>query len=427
MLRTTAVFLLLFLIPGYITLRALKLKELDWAEALFLSVFSSTLLTSWLGLLLAELALFSLWSLLLLLLVYSLGMAVAFKVRPAWGNIPRPRLDIGYWLLVGVVVVAGLLFFRPFESILGTSDAGVYLGMGVNIARTGAIRAHDPLLVDLTGGIENDLLYSYRFPYGSELMRFFGDGVRIWDMERGMLFSQQNHLYQVWIAIFYSIFGMKTGVNPFAPLNLLGISGYFSGTPILLYVTPLFGLLGVIGLYFAGKALFDDKVGSLASFLLAINIVQIWFSRWAMSEALTQFLVFGALYSFALYVKTAQRCFGLLAGFGLGLAVLSRADGIFLIIPVALYFVYLRLAKKLRSAHLYFFVPFAVLLLHWLIHSLLFSRTQVFAISRALPYFSSIGPLAIGGAVLIAALLILAFLNYHKLVGVMAQLSNLGK
>lgn len=419
--------LLLFFFPGYVTLRALRVKGLGWSEVLFLSAFSSILLSAWLGLLLAELALFSLWSLLLLLLVYSLGTAVAFKVRPTWGNIPRPRLAIGYWLLVGIIVVAGLLFFRPFESILGTSDAGVYLGMGVNIARTGAIRAHDPLLADLTGGIENDLLYSYRFPYGSELMRFFGDGVRIWDMERGTLFSQQNHLYQVWIAIFYSIFGMRTGMNPFAPLDLLGILGHFSSTPVFLYVTPLFGLLGVISLYFAGKALFDNKVGLLASFLLAVNIVQIWFSRWAMSEVLTQFLVFGALYCFVLYVKTAQRCFGLLAGFGLGLAVLSRADGIFLIVPVALYFVYLRFTRKLRLEHLYFFVPLVALLLHWSIHSLLFSRTQVSAISRALPYFSSIVPLAVGGAVLVAALLILAFLNYHKLVSVLARYSHLGK
>ncbi len=418
--------LFLFFLPGYVTLRALKAKGLDWPEVLFLSVFSSILLSSWLGLLLAELALFSLRSLLFLLIVYSVSMVVALRVRPSWGGIPKPQLDIRYWLLV-IIVVAGLLFFHPFESILGTSDSGVYLGMGVNIARTGAIRARDPLLADLTDGIENDLLYSYKFPHGSELMRFFGDGVRIWDMKQGMLFSQQNHLYQVWVAIFYSIFGMKTGINPFAPLDLLGILGHFSRTPIFLYITPLWGLLGVISLYFAGKALFDDRVGLFASVLLAINIAQIWFSRWAMSEALTQFLVFGALYSFVLYVKTAQRYFGLLAGLGLGLAVLSRADGIFLIVPVALYFAYLRLTKKLRSAHLYFFVPFAVLLLHWFIHTLLFSRTQALAIGRALPYFSSIVPLALGGAVLIAALLILAFLQYHKLVSFMAQYSHLRK
>jgi len=396
--------LLLFFLPGYVTLRALKVKGLDWAEALFLSAFSSILLTSWLGLLLAELALFSLRSLLLLLLVYSVSMAVVFRVRPSWGKLPRLRLDIGYWLLV-VIVVAGLLFFHPFESVLGTSDSGVYLGMGVNIARTGAIRARDPLLTDLTSGIESDLLYSYKLPYGSELMRFFGDGVRIWDMKQGMLFSQQNHLYQAWIAIFYSIFG----------------------TPVFLYVTPLFGLLGVISLYFVGRALFDDRVGLLASFLLAINIAQIWFSRWAMSEVLTQFLVLGALYSFALYVKTAQRCFGLLAGFGFGLAVLSRADGIFLIVPVALYFAYLRFTRKLCSQHLYFFIPFVGLLLHWIIHSLLFSRTQFSAIGRALPYFSSIGPLAVGGAALIAVLLILAFLNYAKLVSAVTRLQNFGK
>ncbi|MBC8264763.1 MAG: glycosyltransferase family 39 protein, partial [Anaerolineales bacterium] len=425
-LRTTTFFSLLLFLPGYVTLRALKLKGLDWPGVLFLAVFSSALLTSWLGLLLAELALFSLWSLLLLLIIYSVTMAVVFRVRPSWGKLPRPRPGIGYWLLV-IVVVAGLLFFRPFESILGTTDAGVYLGMGVNVAKTGAIRARDPLLTDLTGGIENALLYSYRFPYGSELMRFFGDGVRIWDMEQGMLFSQQNHLHQVWIAIFYSIFEMRVGMNPFAPLDLLGILGHFSNTPMLLYVTPLFGLLGVIGLYFVGKALFDDRIGLLASLLLAVNVVQIWFSRWAMSEALTQFLVLGALYCFILYVKTAQRGFGLLAGFGLGLAVLSRADGVFLIVPVALYFVYLRLTRKLRSAHLYFFVPFVGLLLHWLIHTLLFSRGQFLAIGRALPYFSSIGPLAVGGAVFIAALLILAFLNYRRLISALARLSDFGK
>jgi hypothetical protein len=419
--------LLLFFFPGYVTLRALKVKELGLAGRVFLSVFSSILLSSWLGLLLAEVALFSLGSILLLLLIYSVIMAIAFKVRFTWGDIPRPQLNMRSLLFVGIVVIAGLLFFRPFESILGTSDSGVYLGMGVSIAKTGAIRAYDPLLTDLTGDIKEDLLYSYRFPYGSELMRFFGDGVRIWDMNQGMLFSQQNHLYQVWIAIFYSIFGMKTGVNPFAPLDLLEILGHFSRTPILLYVTPLFGLLGVIGLYFVGKALFDDKVGLVASFLLAINIAQIWFSRWAMSEVLTQFLVFGSLYSFASYVKTSHRYFGLLSGFGLGLAVLSRADGIFLIILVALYFAYLRLTRKLRAGHLYFFVPFAFLFFHWLLHSFLFSRTQFSAISRALPYFSSIGPLAVGGAVLIAVLLVLALLNYHKLVSTLARISSFGE
>jgi hypothetical protein len=425
-LRTTAFFLLLLFIPGYVTLRAWRVKGLGWPEVLFMSVFSSALITSWLGLLLAELARFSLWSLLLLLLVYCVSMALVFRVRFNWSGIPKLRVGIGYGLL-GIIVIAGLLFFRPFEAVLGTADSGVYLGMGVNIAKTGAIRARDSLLTDLTGGIENDLLYTYRFPYGTELMRFFGDGVRIWDLNQGMLFSQQNHLYQVWIAIFYSIFKMRVGMNPFAPLDVLGILEHFSKTPMLLYVTPLFGLLGVISLYFAGKALFDDRVGLLASFLLAINIAQIWFSRWAMSEVLTQFLVFGALYCFAMDVKTAHRCFGLLAGFGLGLAVLSRADGIFLIVPVVLYFVYLRLTRRLRSGHLYFFVPFAVLLLHWLVHSLLFSRGQALAIGRALPYFSSIGPLALGGATAIAALLILAFLNYRKLVSVLARYSHLGK
>ncbi|MCK4452470.1 MAG: hypothetical protein KAX26_18010, partial [Anaerolineae bacterium] len=183
-------------------------------------------------------------------------MAVVFRVRLTWGRPPTSwglRSVFIRSLLVGVIVIAGLLFFRPFESILGTTDASVYLGMGVNIARTGAIRARDPLLTDLTGGIGEALLYSYRFPSGSELMRFFGDGVRIWDMKQGMLFSQQNHLYQVWIAIFYSIFGMRVGMNPFAPLDLLGILGHFSSTPMLLYATPLFGLLGVIALYFVGK------------------------------------------------------------------------------------------------------------------------------------------------------------------------------
>ena len=97
-LRTTFIFLLLFFLPGYITIRALKLKGLGWTEGPFLAVFSSILLTSWLGLLLAELALFSLWSLLLLLLVYSVGMAVVFRIRPTWGKLARLRLDIRYWL-----------------------------------------------------------------------------------------------------------------------------------------------------------------------------------------------------------------------------------------------------------------------------------------------------------------------------------------
>jgi len=422
-LKATISFLLIFLFPGCITFHAFRIKGRRFSEMVFLSILCSVLLSSWFGLVLAELGRFSLPNLLLLLVVYSAAIALAFKVRLTWGDFPKPRLDYQSLLLVIIVLIAFILFFRPFESILGTTDAGVYIGMGANIAKTGAIRARDLLLVDLTDDVKWDLLYRRKFLFGSELMRFFGDGVRIWDMRRGIFFSQQNHLYQVWIAIFYSIFGMARGANPLSPFDLLGILEHFSKTPLFLYVTPTFGLLGVVSLYFVGRTLFDRKIGLLASFLLTVNIVQIWFSRWAMSEALTQFVVLGAIYCCTLYLRTGHRYLGLMAGFALGLAILSKVDAILLIVPVALFFAYLRFTRQLHSEHLYFFVPFVGLLLHCSIHTFLFSPTHLLAICKSLPHYGSVVPLAVGGGLSIMILLVLASLNSGKIVSVLARCS----
>lgn len=79
-------FPLLFLIPGYITLCAFRLKGRDLERVLFLSVFSSVLLSSWFGLVLAEVARFSRLHL-LLSFSQTVSQATDFKVLRLTANV----------------------------------------------------------------------------------------------------------------------------------------------------------------------------------------------------------------------------------------------------------------------------------------------------------------------------------------------------
>jgi uncharacterized membrane protein len=86
---------LIFFIPGYVTYNALVKEKLnlDFSEVVFLQILTSILISGWIGLVLAELGYFSLFNLLIPLIVFSSVLAVKYKVKFHLASLLRPELN----------------------------------------------------------------------------------------------------------------------------------------------------------------------------------------------------------------------------------------------------------------------------------------------------------------------------------------------
>ncbi len=143
------------LLSGLGTALALKLPRakpsLDWIEFAFVVTLIGLTLALLLGVLLAELRAFSLITL-GAILIGGGTLALLWMKKRARG-LPQPiglvrpaRSDVA---LVGLLLIASIVYLRPHEFIFGAADAGVYMNMGATIARTGGLLVHDEEVAQL--------------------------------------------------------------------------------------------------------------------------------------------------------------------------------------------------------------------------------------------------------------------------------------
>lgn len=349
--------LLLFL-PGYMTRLVLLARrpgriEADWIEFCFQCLLFSILLTGWAGVILVQVGWFSLPRLLLCNACYTLALgALAWRRRRSRRIPPRP-LDRSVWLLLGLLIVAVILFFHPHEFIFGGADAGVYVNLGANMARTGSWLIYDPVVASLDSNLYPALFREQSPQHLTRYIQF--PGFYLADEQPGLVIPQFYPLHPVWLAIAHSLGGLRAS----------------------LFVTPLWGLMGCLAVYLTARTLLGSRVGFLAAGFLAITATQIWFSRYPTSEVLTQFLLFGGIYIFTLYIEDESPWLGLLAGLALGQVTLARIDLYFLLALPLCYAVYLRLKRRLSVRHLAFFVPFLAMVTY----------SVLFAVLQSWPYF----------------------------------------
>jgi hypothetical protein len=341
---------LVFILPGYLTLAAWgrRGKELDFWEALFLVPFVSILLTSWLGLAMAELGVFSLSLLATLLALYCVALLFWAKKRLELGWMPRPSLSITTCLFLLVLAFAAWAYARPAEVLAGTFDPGIYLSTGANIATRGTIAFTDPSLSDLSQGMRLYLL-EQRWEEGIGAVRLSAFWLPDYHGER--VIPAFFHLFPVWLAILYSM----------------------GGAAASLFVSPLFGLLGVWATFLLGKRLVSPGVGLLAAGLLSANVGQLWFARYPISEATVQMLLLGGLVAFLLMVDLRSRLLAFVSGAALGLVHLAKLDQVFLPAAVFLIFFVLWLLGRFERRYWYFLLPYGLLLTHSLLHILFFA------------------------------------------------------
>lgn len=388
---------IIFFLPGYILFNILtkeRMEKLD-IETLFLQILGSILTSGWMGLTLAEIGHFSLFNLVASLLIICGLLGWKYKIKFNLKLFTKPRLERGSLVLIIILLVAVGLFFPPYQWILGGRDPGVYVNTGVNIAKTGSIIIHDKLLADIDESARGDFYQIETRPNVLSKIKYDGSqflGYYITDKMTGEVTPQFFYLWSTWIAIFYSIFGLKFGT----------------------YVTPFFVLLSILSIYFTGKTLFNKNVGLIALILLTLNFAQVWYARYPTTEIFTQLLIFSGIFTFILFNRSLNRYLGLISALSFGEAFLTRIDSVYLIIPITLFFVYLWSSDKLEKDHLCFLVPFVIIGIHGIISAVSISAPYTFdtfgnAFNALLTYRSH---LILVATIILGAFVILA--NIYK-------------
>jgi hypothetical protein len=254
--------------------------------------------------------------------------------------------------LVGFSVV---VYFPPFEHIVGGRDPGVYVNAGIHLAREGRLFYNDPVVESIPREAW-PLFFPDKDLPAWEYFRYLG--FRLESRESGRVIPHGLHLYPVWIATASALYQPKSG----------------------LYATPFFALAAVLGFFLAFRRLFDLEVGALAAALLAVFEIQIWFARFPNSEILVQFLFATALLLFSFMEERRSTVAGLFAGLALGATLLARVETMLFALPIALYFGWKRVRRELGAPEAAFLAGFALAGIHAVVHDRLF----------AWPYVSSI-------------------------------------
>ncbi len=346
------------LLPGVLALlHWRKPWDADGLEFLFAALSLGFSVFGWLALLQAEVGRFSMgwlggaWLVSLLGLVGLVGRQGHWKLAQRFKGMHRwESLGLGLW-----VIIAAWLFFRPHEFIVGGADAGVYVSLGANIARTGSILIHEPALAALDPALYPALLRA--LPAYEAAPYYLAPGFYVPGQPPGLIIPQFYPLHPVWLAVGYALGGLRAE----------------------LLLTPLWGMLASLAVYMAVRQWWGYKTGLLALAGLTLNAIQVWFVRYPTTEALTQYLTWSGLWGFTAWLSGRKPAWlwGLLAGLAWGQVFLTRIDMYFLLAIPAAAWLWLRLTGRWRSEHTWFFAPVLILAGHSLLH----------AVSQSGPYF----------------------------------------
>jgi len=276
---------------------------------------------------------------------------------------PQERLVVvAFALLIGLSV---WLNGTPSEVIIGGRDAGVYANTGFMIARTGSIVQQDAVLADLAQrrltdagaaqGWSNLLGVQSADRFMASRMRLAGLFIFDDGATQGFYTPQFLHLFPAWIGLFSAVFGVQLG----------------------LLATGLAGVVGAWSIGMAGRALKSPWVGVIAMAFITLNGVQVWFSRYPMSETTAQWLFFAAIYGLAMRTLTQRhdtQMTSLIAGAAIGQMILARLDFVFVVIPFVGWLVWRWFRDDVDRSLRWVIAAFMITASHGILHLLTISR-----------------------------------------------------
>lgn len=284
----------------------------SWLERWFLRSVLGLSWTAWLSLVLAELGLFSLHLLGLLLTLGAMGGGLllhAFRARPATAlpGLPRWQCWRGWRPAAAfgaATVLAAVLFFPPWEAVVQGGDASVYLNVGRQIARTGGLEFDDALVRDLPLATRA-ALFGNRVP-GDATGRYarFPGGLLIPDVAAPRV---------------------TAGFSPLLPV-LTAAGHALASLPGALAVAPLFATLSVSGLCLVAARVGGMRAGWLAATLAAVSLPQLWFAKMPVPEMVAQCFLMAGLLALLVALRADAARWAAAAGWLLGVAGLAKVD-----------------------------------------------------------------------------------------------------
>ena len=307
-----SLFLVAYL-PGFVIFRVPFGQRdvrsgLSAEERVYWHVILSLLVTSVSGLVLAAVGWYRFEWLLLSNGLIAGVIAGAFRGRLRLGSIaPKPQWSSVIPLAIVAVAVSVSFRTPPAEYIIGGQDPGIYVNEGIQIAQRGSLVIDDQLIASIPEHLiplfatEDERSES---SYGSRFMGFY-----LVDAAEGRVMGQFPHLYPVWIAVGYGINGL-TGTR---------------------YVVTFLATLGVLSVFFAGAWLVGRPAATAGALLLAVNVAQVWYSRYPNAEILLQALVFASILAYSRATVGGDRFFALVAGLLVTLAGFTHITGVFVI------------------------------------------------------------------------------------------------
>ncbi|MDP3980209.1 MAG: glycosyltransferase family 39 protein, partial [Chlamydiota bacterium] len=346
-----------FILPGPLTILSFYKKSLSLGTFLFFSLLGSIIIISWIGLILAQLAIFSALMLGWILLSYSLILLV---IRKPWLRISLvqfPKISpLRMIPVIALFMLISIIYMRPHEYITGHWDPGTYLNTGFNLANSGSLLIHDKLLSRMP--TKDQAVFA---PSREDLTRTPGFYMK--DPHAGQMIPQFYHTYPVWLALFFQYFGAKGA----------------------LMLNPLFALCSIWTLFLLLKNLFNTKTAYMGLIIFSFNIVQIWNARFATSEVLAQYFILSGIYILYEAKKDHQTLLlTILSSGSFAMAILTRTTSI-LIIPLLALYLLTKDWCRMRKKDWIFLIPISIGIFHLALQSLYFTKAYV----KTMPHFFS--------------------------------------
>ena len=305
-------------------------------ERVFWHVMLSVAWSLTIGLLLASLESYGFDRLLLLNGVLCLLLAVSGGARLIYRG-QAARMNWTGLVPIALIVLGVWRFFPPSEYIIGGKDPGTYMTEGIQIAQRGTLTIHDPIVGSVPDYARDLFFPSYhRDDYYS--LRFMGFYLR--DAQGTDINGQFPQLFPVSLAIGYGLDGL-TGAR---------------------LTTGVWGILGLLAVYFAGARIVGRTAALAGVLLLGLNVTEVWFARYPNSELVMQALLFAALLAFARAHQDDDRFFAPVAGVLVGLILFTRVEALPVVAGMlaAGLLVWLVERRALRGGFLAALIPWSV-------------------------------------------------------------------
>lgn len=353
----------------------------DWLDAIGIALLIFLTAGGLTALLLAQIGWFNLalWLMMTFTLLLIAGIGLRRPLR-AWAGRVHATSQRELIVVVAILLTGGVLFARPAEFILGGADAGVYINLGANTAKTGALLIGDALTAGLPTTARPGFLRTQPPPQETDYLRF--PGFYLSETQPGELIPQFYPLHTLWLAVGYAL----------------------GGVPLELLLTPIWAVLGLWAIYLFARAVFSWQFAAVATLLVAVTPLQLYFSRYPTAEPMTQYFTWTGLWCFTNFVtyRRPRPLWGLGAGLALGQVFLVRIDALPMLILPAMWLLWLFVGRGWRRDEWPFWISYTALLLLAVFHGFWFSAPYTLNTYRA------VGALALRGWPIFIVLLVLA-------------------